>query len=239
MPTPEVERMLGRAEEVLARHGGTAEARAASMRTVGRTARDIGTRLKRSVAAMSATGIGLAGVGLATTGVVGVELLIAGIFAVPAMGAAAALLPTRRAVEVKKLGEVPLNRLAADAEEWLAAAQKHLPRTASAHADAIRNRLAELQPQLAEKAPGDAEAVEARRLIADHLPRLVHAWIAVPPAHRANAPEVEGELVNGLRIVSGELTRLSQAMAAVKLDRLKIERGFLEARYKEGGPAGA
>lgn len=227
-----VEQTLRRAEEKLERYGGTREARAATARVARRTARDVGTRLKRSVAAMSVTGIGIAGVGFASAAIGGIDALIAAAIAVPAAGAIGALLPTRRAPEPARFTETPLARLASDAEEWLSRRRRDLPRAACAPADQVAGRLSEIQPGLAARAPGDADAVEARRLIADHLPRLVNAYLAVPTAHRA--PEVERELVDGLGIIAGELARLSQSLAADKLVALKIEGRFLEARYKEG-----
>lgn len=231
---------LRRAEEILARHGGSREAIAAQKRRVGRAAGELGRRAGRAVAAMSATGIGIAGYGLTVAGglMAVPELLIAGLFAVPAIGAGVLMLPTRRGTNPDRLGRTPLPRLAPEAEDWLLRRRPELPRAACAAADAILARLHELAPQLATLPPTSPEAGEAQRLIGEHLPRLVDAWIAVPPSQRAANPEVEAQFVGGLRIVAGELGRISSDLARGRLSDLAVEGRFLEARYKEGeGPA--
>lgn len=236
------EMMLQRAEEVLARYGGSREAIAAQKRRVGRAAGELGRRAGRAVAAMSATGAGIAGYGLIGAGIVGIDLLIAGMFALPAIGAGVMLLPTRRgAAKPAELARVPLARLAPEAEDWLLRRRPELPRAAGPPVDAILTRLHELAPQLAGIADASPEAGEARRLIGEHLPRLVDAWIAVPASQRAATREVETQLVGGLRIVADELGRLSGGLAAGKLRDLAVEGRFLETRYRDqdAGPPNA
>ena len=231
------ESALQRAEEVLARYGGTPQAIAAHKRRVGRAAGELGRRIGRSVAAMSATGAGIAGYGLIGAGIVGVDLLIAGLFAVPAIGAGVLMLPTRRAAKPDRLAEAPLARLAPEAEDWLLRRRAELPRATGSAIDAILTRLNELAPQLAALPAAAPEAGEARRLIGEHLPRLVDAWLAVPPSQRAATPDVEKQFVGGMRIVADELGRLSAGLAQGKLTDLAVEGRFLETRYKEGeGP---
>lgn len=225
--------VVRRAEEVLARYGGSPAAIAAQKRRVGRAAGELGRRLGRSVAAMSATGIGLAGYGLAATGVVGIDLLIAGLFAVPAVGAGVMLLPTRRSVPPARMADAPLARLAPEAEDWLVRRRAELPRLAAPPIDAILSRLHDLGPQLAALKDGDAAAGEARRLVGQYLPRLVDAWAAVPPSARKGEPEVQ--LAAGLATVSDELARLSAGLAQAKLSDLAVEGRFLEARYRDTG----
>ncbi|MDT7933814.1 MAG: hypothetical protein RQ833_04320 [Sphingomonadaceae bacterium] len=227
-----IDARVKRAEEVMLRLAGTREAREATARSLKRTARDISVRIQRSVGAMGITGVGLVGYGLATTGIVGLDLMIAGALAVPAVGAAALMIPTRRKVErPEQLAQTPLDRLSGAADEWLGRVKIELPRASWQEADRVRSRLVELQPLLAGRAPGDAEAIEARRLIGEHLPRLVRASLALPPAQRGQ-PEAARELNGGLAVIGGELGRLTETIAAAKVDALRVESRFLENRYR-------
>lgn len=227
----DIETALRRAEDVLQRYGGSREAIAAQRRRVGRAAGELGRRATRAVGAMSLTGVGLAGVGIAATGIAAIDLLIAGAFALPAIGAGVMLLPTRRAIAPAKMAQAPLARLAPEAEDWLVRRRPDLPRAACGPADAIVTRLHELAPQLAQLKDGDPEAGEARRLIGQHLPRLLDAWAAVPLSARAG--DAEAQLAGGLKLVAEELGRLTSGLAKAKLDDLAVEGRFLEARYRD------
>ena len=81
---------------------------------------------------------------------------------------------------------LPLAELAARAEEGLLDRCPELPGRALGAADAILARLAELQPHLGELDPQSVLAGDARRLIGQHLPRLVDSYLELPASARAS-----------------------------------------------------
>lgn len=228
----DVDEMLARAGAVMARHGATPAAISAQGRRVGRAAGELGRRAVRALGAVGVTGAGLAGYGLAVGGV-GTEVLIGSALALPTLAAGVMLLPTRREVPAPKFAELPLGRLGTEAEDWLVRRRAMLPRSVAPLVDRIAARLHEIGPQLAPLAAGDANAVDAKRLLGEHLPRLVDAYLAVPASARDGEPEAQ--LAGGLAIVAGELNRIGQALAAAKVQDLAVEGRFLEARYRGEG----
>ena len=74
------------------------------------------------------------------------------------------------------------------------------------------------------------EADDARRLIGDHLPRLVRSYAEVPASHRAT-PEATAHLREGLQVVGSEIERLTTDIARERLRALETEGRFLESRY--------
>lgn len=228
----DVDDMLARANAVMARHGATPQAIAAQGRRVGRAAGELGRRAARAVGAIGAAGVGAIGYSVAVAPL-GVEALM---IAAPVTGLAALglmLLPTRREVPAPKFVELPLGRLGVEAEDWLVRRRPVLPRTALSTIDRIAAQLHEIAPQLAPLNAGDETAADARRLLSEHLPRLVDAYLAVPASARTGEPEAQ--LKAGLDIVAGELDRIGRALAAAKVRDLAVEGRFLEAKYKNGG----
>jgi len=228
----DVDEMLARANAVMARHGATPQAIAAQGRRVGRAAGELGRRAVRAVGAVGAAGVGALGYSLAVAPL-GVETLMIG---APMTGLAALglmMLPTRREVTAPRFAELPIGRLGAEAEDWLVRRRPLLPRAAGPMIDRIAARLHEIAPQLATLNAGDANAVDAKRLLSEHLPRLVDAYLAVPPSARVGEPEAQ--LTSGLGIVGGELDRIGAALAAAKVQDLAIEGRFLESRYRNEG----
>ena len=152
----------------------------------------------------------------------------------PAIGVGALLIPTRKALPPARLKEAPVARLAPEAEDWLVKRRSLLPKAAGRSVDLVANALHGIAPALARLPDNSAEAAEARRLIGEHLPRLVDAWLAIPPAHRT--AETEAEVSRALGVVGEAVSDLSARLAAGSLDALKVEGRFLESRYSEKGP---
>ena len=92
-------------------------------------------------------------------------------------------------------------------------------------------QLDRLSPELAKLNPASPMADEARRLIGDHLPRLVRTYSEVPVTHRAT-PEATQRLREGLKVVSNEIVRMTDSIARDSLDALEVEGKFLESRYE-------
>ncbi len=231
----EASRALRRAEDVLDRYAGSPEARAAQLRRVERAAGELGRRAGRATLATGAAGVGLAAYGLATGGI-GVPLMLAALFGLPALFGGIMLLPTRKGLDPERMAQTPLDRLAPVAEEWLLKRRALLPRPAQLQLDRVLARLHDLGPQLATLAPNSIEAAEARRVIGESLPRLVNSWAAVPAAARAGDPQVDAALETGLASLAAALADLSQRLASGRVKDLAVESRYLESRYREGGP---
>lgn len=233
--TAEANRALARATDVLDRYAGSPEARAAQARRIERAAGELGRRAGRATIAAGTAGIGLAAYGLATGGI-GVPLMLAALFGLPALFGGVMLLPTRRGADPERLAQAPLDRLAPSAEEWLLKRRGGLPPAAQRQADQVLARLHDLTPQLATLAPNSVEAAEARRIIGESLRRLVDSWAAVPPAARAQDSGVDRALETGLASLAVAMGDLSRRLASGRVKDLAVESRYLESRYREGGP---
>ena len=138
--------------------------------------------------------------------------------------------PRDRDPVIEALPTVELKALPAQVEDWLDSQRRALPAPAAREIDQIMVQLDRLSPQLVQLEPGTAMAEEARRLISDHLPRLVRSYAEVPAAERAG-PEATARLREGLKVVGSEIERMTTTIARERLDALEVEGKFLESRY--------
>lgn len=143
-----------------------------------------------------------------------------------------AIFPRARSVDVPAAARTDLTALPGQVEHWLDSQRRLLPAPASRQIDAILLQLDVLGPQLAMVPPASKEAQDARLLLADHLPRLVETYKSVPQAYRGETQPANGQLIEGLGVVAGELDRLSRALAREQLTALEVEGRFLEQRYR-------
>jgi hypothetical protein len=123
--------------------------------------------------------------------------------------------------------------LAPRVEAWLDARRPALPAPARSEVDRIMVQLNSLGPELARVEAKRPEAADAQRLMADHLPRLVESFEAIPPAVRNREPEAGKQLAAGLRVVGDELRRINERLAAERLEALEAEGRFLESRWRD------
>lgn len=231
----DVSQMLGRADEALKRLGQTPEGRAAALRRTQRHAKSVAQRVAN--AAMAAGGLAVAALlfamFVAPLGINGFLLLV---LAVAGVGGWFLLrrpqpeMPTPQAMKNADLAAIP-----GRVEAWLERQRRSLPSRASKLIDEILLRLEVLGEQLGQVASGQPIAGDARRLIGEHLPRLVDTYLKVPQAYRAPGSEPEQQLLEGLVTIADELRRLSEQLVRGDLDALAIEGKFLEQRYKENG----
>lgn len=228
----DVKRVLAHAEDVMRRNFGTAEARASQTRRLSRAVGEAGRRVRNAGIAGGVSAAGVAGYALAIEPIGAMGLLLA-VPAVVAVGLGALFVPTRRAVSPAALAKLTPAQALTHAEEWLAERRRQLPGRADRLLDAVCGGLHEVGAQLARRPANDPQALEAQRLAANHLPRLVDTYLAVPPAHRAPGGDVERELADGLKVIAGELKRLSNDLAAAHVEAIKVEGRFLESRYGE------
>ncbi len=233
------DRALERAEDFLRRHMKSRATREAERRARKRQAQELARRFGRAAMVTGASGAGVLGYGLAVAPV-GASGLIAAGAATIAAATAALLWPSRRRPEgAAALTMVGLGTLTQEAEEWLLRQRGQLPGRAAPAIDAILTRLHDLQPHLAALDPNAPLAGEARRLIGEHLPRLVDSYLGVPATARDANREIAGRLIDGLGIVAGELQRLCEEVGRDRLLSFETQGRFLETRYgKDDGAPG-
>lgn len=130
--------------------------------------------------------------------------------------------------------ELPL--LPGQTERWLEAQRPALPAPAQSLADQIGIKLEAMAPQFARLDPQEPAAFELRKLVAEELPELVEGYKRVPEAMRREArnggSSPDKQLVEGLRVVDGELLRISEQLASGDLDKLATQGRYLELKYR-------
>ncbi|HEY0413061.1 MAG TPA: hypothetical protein VGD66_07960, partial [Allosphingosinicella sp.] len=104
---------------------------------------------------------------------------------------------------------------------------------AEASLDIILVHLADLPPYLAQLDPNATLAWDARRLLGDHLPRLVDAWCGLPAVTREKDAEARGRLTDGLATLAEELARLTGEVSRDERMRLEAQSRFVASRYKD------
>ena len=129
--------------------------------------------------------------------------------------------------------EIPLGELAARAEEGLLDRTEELPGRALPAADAIMARLAELQPHLGSLDPQSMLAGDARRLIGQHLPRLVDSYLDLPASARTPASESSQRFTESLGIVAKELDELLDQCCRDRHLGFETQHRFIETRYRD------
>lgn len=135
---------------------------------------------------------------------------------------------------VPELSALPLSALPVRLGRWLGTLGGTVPGRAARAIDRVRRRILQLGPELEKLPEGSPLSVEADRLLADHLPRLLDSYLAVPDRLRSGT-EAVSRLEEGLEIIDGALVRLGEALAKDPLGRLEVEGRFLEQRYPEKG----
>jgi len=232
----DLERVLEETEEFLRRSIPSRATREARRRAARRKWEEFGRRAQRA---------GFTFVGLVALLIVATILLKAGFFiwlvALPTIFLFCLLTltwPSRKARQPAQADgprELPLDELAARAEEGLLERTRELPGRALPPADAIMARLAELQPHLGTLDPVSQIAGDARRLIGRHLPQLVDSYLELPPSHRGPNSESSQRFVESLGIVADELDQVLESCCRDKQIGFETHHRFIEARYGEDG----
>lgn len=235
---PESRDVMMRAELLLERLRETPDVKAARARRLKRKARNLFNRVLRVVAGMFAVAFGA----LIFSQTVMPLGLFGFVVVVPLLMLLVALLlarwPRARAEDEAALARTALPALPPRVEEWLDSKRPALPAPARSEVDRILLQLDALSPELARLPAGSPEAADARRLMAEHLPRLVDSYEAVPARVRSRDREADRQLTDGLRVVGEELERLNRRLAAERLEALEVEGRFLESRYRSGSRIG-
>ena len=224
---------IAKAEAVLARVTTppkyASRVRAAQRRSAVRKAKRVFAAVVAIFVTMFVIGLILP---LGTTGVmIGVLLMVLASLGLTMMPGER--LPDAAALPTTALAQLPLRT-----EAWLASQRAMLPAPAQQLSDGIGLKLEALAPQLQALNENEPAAAEIRRLIADELPELVRGYGRVPDALRrtnTNGIIPEKQLVDGLSVVDGELTRMSEQLARGDLEKLATQGKYLELKY-QGDP---
>jgi hypothetical protein len=234
----ELERILYETEDFLRRSLGSSQQRAAKKRKAQRQFMEFMRRLRRAglilavlLVMLVAASIALGGIGFFTWVVaLPTALLIALISLSWPSGR-----KEPQAADPSGAPALPLAELAARAEDGLLDRCRELPGRAQGAADAILARLGEFQPHLADLDPQSVLAGDARRLIGQHLPRLVDSYLELPASARAPGSESSQRFTESLSIVSNELDSLLETCCRDRQMTFDTHRRFIETRYKDDG----
>jgi hypothetical protein len=225
-------RALGQAEEFLRRHWKPRAVVEAEKRRIRRKTRNAARRVKRAVAVTGTSGAGVLGYGFAVGSLSTTAFLVAGSAILAAAGAI--LCWPAQSAAGRKISRDELVALAAEAEEWLLQQRPKLPGSAMAAVDAIFFRLGDLHPHVAAMEPTSTLAWDLRRLLGDHLPRLVYSYVQLPATVREEQPELLQRLIDGLGTLDEELARICREAARSHLVTFQAQERFIEIRYRDG-----
>ena len=235
----ELERILYETEDFLRRTIGTSEQRAAKKRKAQRQWDEFVRRFRRAglilailLVSLVAASIALGGIGFFTWIV---ALPTAFLVALISLSWPSGRKEPQVAADPSGAPALPLAELAARAEDGLLDRCRELPGRAQGAADAILARLAELQPHLDGLDPQSVLAGDARRLIGQHLPRLVDSYLELPASTRAPGSESSQRFTESLSIVSNELDSLLDTCCRDRQMNFETHRRFIETRYKDDG----
>lgn len=233
----ELERILYETEDFLRRNIASSSRREAKRRKAKRRLEEYGRRTRRALlllaglmAAMLAWSILVSPLPVVTWFFGGLTIFFIAFISI--------FWETKQApppVDAAGVPSLPLAELAARAEEGLLDRCNELPGRALPAADAIMARLAELQPHLGALDPQSVLAGDARRLIGQHLPRLVDSYLELPPSSRAAGSESSQRFTESVNIVANELDSLLDACCRDRQLSFDTQRRFIETRYKGDG----
>lgn len=230
----ELERILYDTEDFLRRSLGSSAAREAKKRKARRAWEEAVGRIRRAGLIF----VAIAGLLIAWSLAAPVPLLT-WIVALPTIFLFALISlfwPTRGARrQDDPRRPIDLGTLAARAEEGLLDRRRELPGRALPAADRILTRLAELQPGLAALDSASPVGGDARRLIGEHLPRLVETYVELPASARSPSSESSKRFGESLDIVAGELDHLLARASSDRHRSFQTQSRFIETRYREDG----
>jgi F0F1-type ATP synthase assembly protein I len=232
--------IIERNDERLHRMAVGAAAQKARARRRQLAAENAGKRVGRALAVGGSIVVGLILLWL-INGPIGTTVLMLAVL-LGLVGMVMAGVWNKNELQPRDLAEANSTAMPAATEAWLY--RQRLPAAASPHVDAIGVLLGTLETQLGRVAPTDPIAQDLSRLLGKHLPDLVERYTRVPADQRARTIDsdgrtVESTLVEGLKVVEGELARASDALAAADLEAVVVQGKFLEKRYSTDSMPGA
>lgn len=224
--------MLRQADEFLRRNMKSKAVRAAEKRRTDRQSREAERRMKRAALVGGASGAAILGVGTLVAPVAIPVLAAAAGGGALVLAVGSLFRPSRRRAPEGDFSQAELAELPGDAEDWLLARREMLPLNCRPPLDRIFQRLGDLQPHIAKLACHSTPAWEARRLLGDHLPRLILAYEEIPDSARLEEPKVGERLRDGLTTVADALDDLCRQVCRDPLMTFETQGRFLESRYR-------
>lgn len=221
---------LGKVEDAVRRHFKSKAVQQAEKRRRQRKAREVGLRIGRGAAVAGASGAGMIGYAAAVAPMGTMALAATGAAAFAAV-CVAVVWPSQAPRGVSR---AELNALVGEAEEWLLQKRTILPGKTLPALDTIFQRLDDLRPRIADMNPASTLAFDLRRLLADHLPRLVHHFSELPETVRATEPKLLQDLIDGLATLDEELVRICREANQQHLVAFQAQEQFIEVRYRDG-----
>lgn len=202
-------------------------------RAAARLARRLVATWFAIVLAALAAGLFIAPIGITGAMLVGLALVLA---TIAILFASRTPEPTQEALAGSDLPLLPQRT-----EEWLERQRPALPAPAARLIDGIGLKLEALAPQLATLDPREPAAAEVRKLLCDELPELVNGYKRVPEGLRRvsrDGPSPDRQLLDGLSVVDGELSRMTAQLASGDLHKLATQGRYLELKYRNGDDIG-
>jgi hypothetical protein len=147
-----------------------------------------------------------------------------------------AVLPVTPEPSPERFHDVPLKALPLQTEAWLDRQRLALPAPAVTLVDSIGVKLEALAPQLATLDEREPAAAEIRKLVGEQIPELVKGYQRVPQALRGqarNGTSPDQQLVEGLKVIDGEIAEMSANLAQGDLDSLATRERYLQIKYRE------
>lgn len=221
---------LGKAEDFVRRHFKPKAVQEAEKRRRRRKGQDFGKRIGRGAAVAGASGASVIGYGLAVAPMGATALAATG--AVALVATCTTMFWPKR--EPRGISRAELIALVHDAEEWLLQKRLVLPGKALPALDTIFARLNDLHPRVLDMDPGSTLAWDLRRLLGDHMPRLIDAYAELPDTVRQSEPDMLKRLTDGLATLDEELVRICREANQRHLVSFQAQERFIEIRYKDG-----
>lgn len=221
------------AENFLRKHLKSKAVRAAEKRRKERKRQEAAQKFGRAATATAVSGGGIAAYSLAVAPLT-TPLLVVGGVATVGLALLAARWPNRK---LKGFSREELGALPGTAESWLLDLRDMMPREASDSFDRVLSRLGDLQPQLGEIDPNSTLAWDARRLIGDHMPRLVRSYCELPAHLREQDGSYATRLAQGLDTLADELGDLCTEVSRDRQLSFEAHQRFIQSRYGDEGPA--
>ena len=227
--------LLNHAEELLRRVSPEGRARARRLRE--RRKRAFNRLMIRIAVAAIAVAAATAAFGLLVAPISDAgELLAVAIFAMISL--VIILVSRERPALPETNKSIELTLIPQRTEQWLETQRPALPPPAARMLDSIGGKLESLAPQLVGLDPREPAAGAVRKLLCDELPELVKGYQRVP-RHLRGQPGISGpspdrQLVEGLGIIDGEISRMTQQLASGDLHLLATRGRYLELKYRGG-----
>lgn len=130
--------------------------------------------------------------------------------------------------------QADVRALVGKTELWLESQRRALPAPAVRLVDTIGLQLDVLGDQLRHVDQNHPKAIDVRKLVGEHLPRLIDDYRQIP-AHLRDEENAgaspDARFVSGLSTISAEIDSLTRQLAAGAIDNLAISTRYLDYKY--------